>query len=77
MPTAAILDHIRSLGYAVSIHRLPSSLRETVPASIEMHAIKLDGSTPPQVARCDGGNGPDKEYYCARLLCRAIGIDLE
>jgi hypothetical protein len=69
VPTQSILNHIRRLGYAVSIHR--------VNATIEMHAVKLAGSEAPQIARCNDGDGPDEQYRCACLLAKAVGIDLE
>jgi len=39
VPVAPILNHIESLGYAVSVHRIPSSLLGTVGAFTEMHAV--------------------------------------
>jgi hypothetical protein len=67
--TQSILKHIERLGYAVSTHR--------VNGTVEMHAVKLDGSEAPQIARCDDGDGPDETYRCACLLATAVGIDLE
>lgn len=54
--THGLLAHVESLGYAVSVHRLPSSLLGTVGASVEMHAVRL--GTPPEVhvARVDDGH---------------------
>jgi hypothetical protein len=69
MPTHSILNHIRRLGYTISIHR--------VNGTVEMHAVKLDGSEGPQIARCDDSDGPDETYRCACLLAKAVGILLE
>jgi hypothetical protein len=68
-PTSSILNHIRSLGYAVSAHM--------VNGTVELHTVKLDCSVPPQVARVADGDGPDEQYRCACLLARAIGIELD
>jgi hypothetical protein len=69
VPADAILNHIRSLGYTISIHR--------VNGTIELHAIKLDGTAEPQIARCADGDRPDEEYYAACLLATACGIELD
>lgn len=45
--THGLLTHVESLGYVVSVHRLPSSRLGTVGASVEMHAVRL--GTPPEV----------------------------
>src|SRR5689334_8567810 len=37
--TLKILRQVASLGYLVSVFRLPSSLWGTVPACVEMHAV--------------------------------------
>ena len=42
-----------------------------------MHAIKLDGTEVPQIARRNDGDGPAEDYRCARLLAQAVGIELE
>jgi hypothetical protein len=39
--TDAILKQIQSLGYAVSEHRIPSSLLGTVGACVDLHAVKV------------------------------------
>jgi hypothetical protein len=65
----SVLKQVRSLGCAVSIHR--------VNGTIEMHAVKLDCSEPPQVARCDDGDTHDEIYRCACLLAWAVGIGLD
>jgi hypothetical protein len=67
--TTAILDHLRRLGWHITTHR--------VNETIELHAIRLDGSELPQVARCNDGEGPDEEYRAACLLAVACGIDVE
>ena len=41
MVMSTILRHIESLGYAVSVHRIPSSLLGTVGAFTEMRAVQL------------------------------------
>ena len=66
MPTDSILNHIRRLGYAVSTHR--------VNGTVEMHAVKLDGSEAPQIARCDDGDefssgvAPGQAVFVLRAL---------
>ena len=37
--TDAIISQIESLGYAVSVHRIPSSLVGTVGAFVELHVV--------------------------------------
>jgi hypothetical protein len=39
--TLTLLRHITGLGYAVSVHRLPASLRGAA-GVVEMHAIDLE-----------------------------------
>jgi hypothetical protein len=67
--TTSILKQLQSLCYVIYIHR--------VNGTVEMHAVKLDGTTDPQIARCEDGEGPDETYRCACLLATAVGIDLE
>lgn len=69
MSATAILSHLWGIGYAISVHR--------VNGTVEMHAVKLGGSTDPQIARCADGDGPDEEYRAACLLATACGIELE
>jgi hypothetical protein len=71
MPTCAILKQIRSLGYAVSIHRINGV--------VEMHAVLLKDPSPDtiHIARSLDGNGPDDEYRTACALAEMVGIDLE
>jgi hypothetical protein len=66
--TESILAQIRGMGYVVKVF--------TVNATVEMHAVPLDCKSPPQVARCNDGEGPDEEYRAACLLAHAVGIDL-
>ncbi len=75
--TLAVLHQIESSGYAVSVHRLGGSLHGTLPPSIEMHAVRLDATEPPQIARVVIESVDDPEYHCACLLAHAVGIDLE
>ena len=66
--TAAILDHVRSLGYVVKEFR--------VNGTVEFHAVHLpDGAA--QVARCNDDDGDEETYRAACLLAVAVGIDLE
>lgn len=67
--TAAILAHIRSLGYIVKEFR--------VNGTVEYHAVPLRGDAEPQVARCNDGDDDDSAYRAACLLADAVGIDLE
>lgn len=69
MPIKSILNHIRRLGYHVSVHR--------VNGTVEMLAVKFFASEAPQIARCDDGDGVDETYRCACLLATAVGIELE
>jgi hypothetical protein len=64
-----ILNHLRKLGWHVTTHR--------VNGTVELHAIRLDASADPQVARCNDGDGPEEEYRAACLLAEACGIELE
>ncbi|MGA2583180.1 MAG: hypothetical protein ABSG31_07880 [Tepidisphaeraceae bacterium] len=67
--TAPILTQLRQLGWHISVHR--------VNGTIELHAVKLDGTADPLIARCDDGDGPDEEYRAACLLMEACGIELD
>ncbi|MDB5320411.1 MAG: hypothetical protein JWN40_2042 [Phycisphaerales bacterium] len=65
-----------SLGYNVSVFRLPSSVMDTWPACVEMHALDLSQDPPVKhVARVVEGEGGD--YRCACLLAELVGIDLK
>jgi hypothetical protein len=53
--TLALLRHITSLGYLVSVHRIPGSVLGSVGEFVEMHAIDLRTDSPTQhVARRRG-----------------------
>ena len=57
MSTAdAIIKQIESLGYAVSVHRVPSSLLGTVGAFVELHAVKVPENEPVWMSR-NASNG--------------------
>jgi hypothetical protein len=60
--TDAILKQIESLGYAVSVHRIPSSLLGTVGAFVELHAVKVPEGTPVYMTRHADGAGDDEAY---------------
>lgn len=76
--TLAILKQITSLGYVVSVHRIPASLLGTSAAFTEMHAIDLSVDPPvQQMARVGVEEGGDTDDRCARLLAEAMGIELE
>jgi hypothetical protein len=67
--TRIIFNRIKELGWHVTSHY--------VNGTVEFHAVKLDCSQSPQVARCNDGDGPDEEYRAACLLATACGMDLE
>jgi hypothetical protein len=67
--TEIIIDTLHRLGWHVTTHR--------VNGTVELHAIMLDGTAAPQVARCNDGDGPDEEYRAVCLLADACGIDLD
>jgi hypothetical protein len=76
--TLSILRHIGSLGYTVSVFRIPSSLLGTRPGSVEMHALDLSKDPPiKHVARVVEGEAGDLDYRCACLLAEMAGIRLE
>jgi hypothetical protein len=73
--TLTILRHIRSLGYTVSVFRIPSSLLGTRPGPVETHALDLSVEPPTKhVARVVEGEGGDLDYRCACLLAELIGV---
>ena len=75
--TLALLRQIASLGYTVSVFRIPSSLLRR-PGFVEMHAV--DSSTaPPQqyLARVVEVEAKDVDYHCACVLAEAVGIELQ
>jgi hypothetical protein len=76
--TLAMLRQITSLGYTVSVHRIPSSLLGTVGGFFEMHAIDLQTDPPvQQMARGGVDEGGDTDYRCASLLAEVVGIEPE
>ena len=66
--TAAILAHVRRLGYIVKEFRFNGT--------VEFHAVPLDGS-PPQVVRCNDGEDDEAAYRAACLLAAAAEIALD
>jgi hypothetical protein len=64
-----LIQHIESLGYTVSVHRMDTY--------VELRASSLTGDGSSHVARYEGGDGPDEQYHAARLLAAAIGIDID
>jgi hypothetical protein len=74
----ALLRQVTSLGYVVSVHRIPTSLLGSVPAFVEMHAIDLSIDPPAQyVARVFETEAGDIDYRCACLLAQQAGIVLD
>lgn len=75
-PTAlTLLRHVESLGYRVSVHRLDASLLGTVPASVELHAVRLD--TGEQHVVSVPADEDDAEYRAACGLAESVGVRLE
>ncbi len=66
--TAAILRHIESLGYAVSVHRMGDYC--------EIHAVFLADPDQQHITRLDGDSDEDA-CRTARLLAGMVGIELE
>jgi hypothetical protein len=64
---AAMLRQITSLGYVVSVFRIPSSLLGTVDAFVEMHEIDSSTDPPIQPRPCQHRQAVDIDYRCA--LC--------
>lgn len=56
MPTATIIRHIESLGYAVAVRRIKGI--------VEMRAMKHASTEPPQIAKCNDGER-------VKSVCRA------
>ena len=69
MPTAAVLAQIRSLGYAVSVHRMGWY--------VEMHAVLVADPTPDNVhlARSLDGDDEAQAHRTACALAGMVGID--
>jgi hypothetical protein len=75
--TLSLLRQITSLGWIVSVHRIPASLLGTVGAFVEMHAVDPRKDPPVQhLARLGVDEGGDTDYRCACLIAEAIGIHL-
>lgn len=68
MPTAAILAHVRSLGYIIKESR--------VNGTVEFRAVPASGERA-RVARCNDGDDDECAYRAACMLAEAVGIDLE
>ncbi len=77
MTSDAIIKQIESLGYAVSIHRIPASLLGTVGAFVELHAVKVPEGEPVCVARNADGAGDDELYSATCALAKIVGIELD
>jgi hypothetical protein len=76
--TRILLRQVESLGYTVSVHRIPSSLLGSVGAFVEMHAVGLRADPPvQQMARVGLDEVVDAESRCACLLAEAVGIHLD
>ena len=74
MPTIAILKQIRSLGYHVSVHELKGSWLGSMPPSIEMHAVRLEGEDQHiHIARVELAE-PDAKDKAACILAEMVGI---
>jgi hypothetical protein len=68
--TLSILRMISSLGYTVSVHRIPSSLLGRMGAFVEMHAVDLRADPPvQQMARIGVEDVADAEVP----LCVPLG----
>jgi hypothetical protein len=74
--TSTILRDIESPGYAVSVHRIPSSLLGSVAAFTEMHAVQLAEPNNQHIAKVDG-HGEESDYRAACMLAESVGIELE
>jgi hypothetical protein len=55
MATSDAIKQIEALGYAVSIHRIPSTLLGTVDAFVELHAVRVPEGKPVWMARNTDG----------------------
>jgi hypothetical protein len=67
--TSALLSHVESLGYVAKVFRVNDT--------VEMHAVPLRGDEPPQIARCNDGDGGLEAYRAACLLADAVRIELD
>ena len=60
---------IETLGYAVTVHRVPSSLLGTVAAFTEMHAVQLAEPNNQHIPKVDGHD--EEAAYRAACMCLA------
>ena len=72
----SIIKRIEAIGWAVSVHRIPSSLLGTVGEFVELHAVNVT-TAEVKITRCTDGNGPDETYRSACALAEMVGIRLE
>ncbi len=72
---AAIIRQVEARGFAVSVFDLPTSLLETVPSAVEMHAVNTSTSEQ-HIARVAGVADPDRDYRCAVLLAEMVGVEV-
>jgi hypothetical protein len=76
--TRSLLWRVESLGYTISVHRIPSSLLGRVGAFVEMHAVDCRSDPPvQQLARVGVDEEAEAEYRCACLLAEAVGFHLD
>lgn len=69
MAVEGILNSIRALGYAVSVHHMMDY--------VEMHAVDLKHPENQFIARDPDSDDEDATVRCATLLAEMVGIDLE
>lgn len=67
----AVLRHIESLGYRVSIFSLRGSLLGTVPPTLELHAVKPGEPPEIHVVKAD----PDDMARAVGQLAESVGIE--
>ena len=78
----SVLQQIRDLGYAVSIHRLTGSpSRSGRPQLLpdeytEMRAVLLAEPSEQHIARVDS-QGDEADYRCTCEMAQMVGVDLE
>ena len=75
--TLTLLRHVASLGFTVSEFRFPSSLLDTWPACIEMHALDLL----PRRSSTSGGSSTARSATwttgARACLAELVGVDVE
>lgn len=64
----AIIRQVEDLGYIVKLFRVNDT--------VEIHAIPKNGD-PPQVVRCNDGDGDEEAYRAACMLAKVVGFELE